>query len=254
MSLTAGAATVSKVGSSTASLDVAVATSGSSPYSYQWYRDVNSGFTPGAGNSIAGATSRHLDDSGLEAGTAYFYKNRVTDSLAAHADSAQVEVDTVAVQDPNQFAETSIAGMLDLRFNPDTVAVQIDDSQVDALPTASAVSIVDDPADGLPKVVGVSGNDDTDFMGFLNYSIKDRQFKAGQRAEISTELNVMFLISTGAISRGHQVCLDTTYDGGVADIDDASAGDVIVGDAYDGADGAGQLIRVKIGPRHQVKA
>lgn len=239
MGLAAGALSKVSVGSTTDSLSSAAATGGTAPYAYQWYRSTTTGFSPGVGNIISGATSLTLSDSGLQPGTTYFYKVVATDNVAATATSAQLEVDTVAVQQPNQFTETPIVGMLDLKFNPDTVSVQIDSSQSGALLAGAAVKIVDS-ADGVPKVVGCAANTDQ-VLGFINFDIKSQSFVAGSRCEISMSQNVVYLVATGAIARGAQVTLDLTYVGGVQS---ANSGDRIVGWAYDKAAGPGQIFRV----------
>lgn len=244
MSVTAGALSKVLIGSDFADLVSAAATGGTGPYTYQWYRSTVSGFTPGVGNAIAGATSLSLHDTGLQESTAYFYKVVATDTGASNATdtSSQLEVDTAGGQQtPNQFLQSPVVGMLDLRFNPDTVSVQIDVSQSSPLLAGSAVKIVDS-ADGVPKVVGCSANSDN-VLGFINFDVKSQQFVAGDRAEISMDQNVMYLVATTAISRGQQVTLDLLYNGGVAA---ANSGDTIVGWAYDKAAGPGQLIRVKL--------
>lgn len=91
-SLIAGTATSSATGATTATVSVVAASGGTSPYTYQWYRSTTSGFTPGGGNIVAGATSLTLNDTGLTTGTTYFYKNVVTDNVSATAISNQVSV------------------------------------------------------------------------------------------------------------------------------------------------------------------
>lgn len=91
---TAGSATSYGSTSSAASLTVGAASGGTSPYTYQWYRSTSSGFTPGGGNIISGATSRDLLDTGLTANTTYYYKNVATDSASATATSSELTVTT----------------------------------------------------------------------------------------------------------------------------------------------------------------
>jgi hypothetical protein len=55
---------------------------GTTGYTYQWYRATTSGFTPGVGNALSGATSttlNHLDTTAV-AGTPSFYKLIASDS------------------------------------------------------------------------------------------------------------------------------------------------------------------------------
>lgn len=244
--LTAGVLSQVSVSSTSDSLSSTAASGGTGPYTQQWYRSTTSGFTPGGGNIISGATALTLNDSGLIPNTTYYYKVVYTDTGHSNdtVTSSQLAVVTAApVLSQNQFAQAPYLGMIDLRFDYNTVSVQIDASQVGALYAGSAVKIVDS-ADGVPKVVGCSANSD-EVLGFINFDIKTVQFLAGSPAEISQAGNVMYLYSTGAISRGVQVQLDLTTNGGVAQISGSSGAD-IVGWAYDKASAAGQLIRVKL--------
>lgn len=69
--------TASFVSASETTINVSTAApgSGTGPFTYQWYRSTTSGFTPGAGNILSGATSTTLaDTASLVSGTVYFYK------------------------------------------------------------------------------------------------------------------------------------------------------------------------------------
>jgi hypothetical protein len=242
MTLTAGALSVVSIGSNSDSLLSAAATSGTAPYTYQWYRSTTTGFSPGVGNLISGATALALSDSGLIPNTQYYYKVVVTDAASATATSSQLSVLTTASSlSPNQFAQSPVLGMVDLRFPYNSVSVQVDSSQATALYQGSAVKMVAS-ADGIPKVVGCSANSD-EVLGFINFDIKTVQFVAGSPAEISMAGNVMYLYATGAINRGTQVTLDLSSPGSVAQLVPSSGADV-VGWAYDQAAAAGALIRV----------
>jgi hypothetical protein len=59
MATTMAAATV-EVGASGVTLVAPAASGGTAPYTYQWYSSTTFGFTPGAGNIVAGATSQRL--------------------------------------------------------------------------------------------------------------------------------------------------------------------------------------------------
>lgn len=248
MSLAVGPITQNSVGATQDSLSCAAATGGTGPYTYQWYRSTTTGFSPGAGSLIAGATSLSLSDSGLIPNTQYFYKVRVTDTGNgnATADSAQLAVTTTSnALSPNQFAQSPIVGQIDMRFDYDTIAVQIDSTQATPLYAGSPVKMVDS-ADGIPKVVGCALDAD-ECLGFINFDIKSVAFNAGDRAEVSQAGNVIYLYATGAIGRGHQVTLDLSVgSGAVQDISNGSSTDNIVGWAFDKAVSAGQLIRVKL--------
>lgn len=242
MATTAGALSQVAVTSTTASLSSAVATGGTGPYTYQWYRSTTSGFTPGGGNILTGETELTLEDTGLIPNTQYYYKVKATDSGAVSDDSDQLAVATAApVLNPNAFAQSPYLGMVDLRFPYNSVSVQIDASQATALYAGAAVTMVDS-AGGVPKVVGCTAEDD-EVLGFINFDIKTVAFVAGVGAEISMAGNVMYLYSTEAIARGVEVTLDLSTNGGVRTAA-GNTGDTIVGWAYDKASAAGQLIRV----------
>ncbi len=58
---------------------VGTGTGGSGAPTYQWYRSTTSGFTPGSGNIVTGATATEIDDSGLTANTVYYYVLQASD-------------------------------------------------------------------------------------------------------------------------------------------------------------------------------
>ncbi len=241
MSLTAGALSQVSVGSNTASLLSAVATSGTAPYAYQWYRSTTNGFTPGAGNLIAGATSLTLNDTGLIPNVTYYYKVVVTDNVSATATSSQLTVVTATASlSQNQFAMAPFLGTIDQRFPYNTSPGLIDVSQATPLYAGSAVKMVDS-VDGVPKLVGCSADSD-EVLGFINFDVKTTAFVAGVACEISKDGNVIYLYATTAIARGAQVQLDV-INGGVAAVTPSSGAD-IVGWAYDKAVSPGTLIRV----------
>lgn len=244
MSLAAGALSQVSVSDTQDSLLSAPATGGTGPYTYQWYRSTTTGFSPGAGNIIAGATSLTLNDTGLIPNTAYFYKVVVTDTGNGNvtANSSQLAVNTLAPQlSQNQFQQSPLLGQIDMRFPYNSISVQIDSTQATGLYFGAAVKMVDSSG-GVPKVVGCAANSD-EVLGFINFNIKTIKFLAGDAAEISMAGNVMYLYATGAIARGVQVSLDLTSNGGVRS-SAGNTGDDIVGWALDKAVNPGDLIRV----------
>lgn len=244
MAVTAGALSQVSVGPTSAILASEAASGGTGPYTYQWYRSQTSGFTPGGGNIISGATSLTLSQSGLIPNTTYFYKVIATDTGDSNATDTSDEltlVTSVPALNPNQFAQSEFLGVIDMRFPYNTVSVQIDASQATPLYAGSAVKMVDS-AGGVPKVIGCSADSD-EVLGFINYDIKTQAFVAGSGAEISMGGNVIYLYSTAAIARGAKVVLTLTTNGGVGPTT-GSSGKCIVGWAYDKASAAGELIRV----------
>lgn len=244
MSLTAGIISQLSVGSNSASLSATAASGGTGPYTQQWYRSTTTGFSPGGGNIIAGATALTLNDSGLIPNTIYYYKVVYTDTGNSNATvtATQLAVTTTPTQlSQNQFAQSPVVGMIDLRFPFNSVSVQIDASQATPLYQGSAVKMVDS-VDGVPKVVGCAAASD-EVLGFINYDIKTVAFLAGAPAEISMGGNVMYLYAGAAIARGAQVINTIVGQGTVLPLVGSGGAD-IVGWAYDKAASAGALIRV----------
>lgn len=242
MATTAGAlSNVSKTSTTVNNLSAA-ATAGTAPYTYQWYRSTVSGFTPGGGNIISGATALSLADTGLIPGTTYYYKVVATDSSATPVTGTSSQLSVLTdppTLSPNQFTQAPYLGQVDLRYANNTVSAQIDVSETNTLYAGQAVKIVDS-ADGVPKVVAVTAITDNVF-GFINYNIKDASYVAGSMVELSMAGNAIYLYSTNAIARGAQVCVAVSTRGGVqASLSTAN----IVGYAFDKATAAGQLIRV----------
>lgn len=248
MSLAAGALSKVQVGANTASLLSAVATGGTGPYTYQWYKSLVTGFSPGAGNIIAGATALALNDSGLTSGTPYYYVVIATDSAAATANSSQLTVATLPGQIQNQFAQSELVGLIDMRVGPTNVlACQVDVSVAAAaapnnvIYPGQGVKIVANTTGGIPKVAPITGKADA-WIGFVRYNIKDQVYTSGQNLEIAMMGSVIWLYATAAITQFAEVCLDSTYVGGVQP---TGATATKVGWAVDGCSAAG-LIRVML--------
>jgi hypothetical protein len=258
MAIAIGSISLVSVGSSTANLLAPAATGGSGAVSYQYYRSTASGFTPGTANAISGATSLSLADSGLTPGTVYYYEIVATDSLGSMASSAQLSVTTSAASpNPNQFALSPFLGMLDLRFNGDTISVEFDPAGSGSLVGGQAVkwsvastqgSGIAGQGNGIPLVVpSLAASDDV--CGYVNYDIKSAVFKPGDRAEISLAGNVMYLYASLAINRGQfltslPAAVAGGCNGGVVPVT-GSSGFPIVGYSLDTGK-IGSLIRVML--------
>lgn len=240
MSLAAGALTKTLIGQSTAILASAVATGGTGPYTYQWYRSTSTGFSPGAGNILTGQTGLSLNDSGLIANTTYFYVVVATDTGNGNAtvNSSQLTVLTQAALLPNQFAQTTVVGMVDMKVgSTNLIAAQVDASVSTQIYPGQAVKIVASTTGGIPKVAPISSKADH-VIGFAAYNIKDSQYLAGQNLEIAMFGTVIWCYATAAITQFAEVCVDPTYVGGVQA---TGATAVWVGWAMDGAAGAGPI-------------
>jgi hypothetical protein len=244
MTYAAGALSKTLVGQSTAVLASAVATGGTGPYTYQWYRSQTTGFTPGAGNILSGQTALTLNDSGLLANNTYFYVVVATDTGNSNvtAQSGQLTVLTEPALSPNQFAQQSVVGLVDMKVGPtNLIAAQVDVSVSTQIYPGQAVKIVANNSGGIPKVAPCSVKSDH-CIGFAAFNIKDIQYVAGQNLEVAMWGTVVWLFATGAITQFAEVCIDPTYVGGVQA---TGATATFIGWAFDGAAAAG-MIRVML--------
>lgn len=248
MALTAGTLSQVSVSANSVSVSSTAATGGTGPYTEAWYISTTSGFSPGSGNLVSGASGLAATITGLIPNTQYYVKVVYTDTGNSNVTvtSTQLALSTTApVLNPNQFAQTQYLGTIDLRFDYNTVSAEIDVSQATPLYAGAAVKIVAyTQPNAAPKVVGCAANSDNVF-GFINFDIKTIAYNAGSLCELSCAGNVMYLYSTAAITQGSQVTLALSTMGGVAQAT-GSSGNTIVGFAYDGAAAAGVLMRVKL--------
>lgn len=255
MALAQGSIQLVSVGATSVSLLSPAATGGSGSVSYQYYRATSSGFTPGSAYEVGG-DSLSLNDEGLTPGTVYYYKIVATDAAMDTASSAQLTVQTSAASpNPNQFAQNPFLGMLDLRFNGDTISVQFDPAGSGSLVGGQAVKFSANSTQGTSLAGAGNGiplvepsDDSADVIaGYVNYDIKSVQFLPGDRLEISMFSNVMYLYATEDIDRGEFVYSlpfgeDGGCNGGVAALT-GSSGFPIVGWAIDTA-AQGTLCRI----------
>lgn len=246
MTYAAGALSKSLVGSSTAVLSSAVATGGTGPYTYQWYRSTTTGFSPGAGTLISGAVALALNDSGLQPGTTYFYVVVATDTGAgsATANSAQLTVVMEVGQNQNQFAMNQIVGLVDMRVGPtNVISAQVDASvgsaaaPLNVINPGQGVKVVASTAGGILKVAPVAAKNDA-CIGFAVYNIKDIQYAPGNNLEVALWGSVIWCMATAAITQFAQVGLDVTYIGGVQPTGNTST---LMGWAFDGCAAAGPI-------------
>ncbi len=247
MSVTAGSLSQVATAATTITVSASAGTGGIAPYTYQWYRSTTSGFTPGGGNIITGATSLTLNDSGLIPNTKYYYEMIVTDSTASTASSSQIAIVTTApVLSQNAFAQVPFVGVVDMTVGSTNVlAAQIDASAgTNLYYPGQFVKIVASTTGGLPKVIGCTTKSDS-AIGAIRFNTKDISYGAGQNCEIALWGTVIWLYATGAITQFAEVCLDTTSPGGVQATGNTAT---FVGTAIDGAAAAATLIRVLLVP------
>lgn len=247
MAFAAGALSKTLVGQSFANLSSAVATGGIGPYTYQWYRSTTSGFSPGAGSLLSGQTALTLADSGLIPGTQYYYLVVATDTGNSNVtvNSSQLSVLTEPSQSPNQFAQTPLIGVVDMKVGTTNImSAIVDSSAANPIFPGQAVKIVSNTSGGVPRVVPVAAKADA-AIGIAIFNIKDLVYNIGQSLEIALWGTVIWQYATGAISQFAEVCLDTTYVGGVQATGSTATA---LGWALDGAGSSGGLVRVMLMP------
>lgn len=248
MSVAAGAVTVVATGGTTATLTSAAASGGTGPYTYQWYRSTTTGFSPGGGNLISGATALTLMDTGLLPNTTYYYVLRATDTGHSNdtADSTQATLTTTPpAQNQNQFTQAPTTGMIDQRYPYNTTPAQISTSVTALLPPGTVVKMVDTEVSSNQVfiVTPVTAITD-DAIGVINYDMKTAYFSGGYMCELSQGGNVVYMIATAAIARGAKVQVDLLTGGGVKTATGVATN--VIGWAFDKATAAGQQIRVKL--------
>lgn len=242
MSLTAGVLSKVLIGQTTASLSTTAASGGTGPYTQQWYRSTTTGFTPGAGNLISGATGLTLADSGLIANTTYYYLVVFTDVGASTTiNSSQLTVLMEPALLQNQFAQSPVIGQVDMKVGTtNLIACQVDASLGSGvIIPGQSVKVVANTVGGTPKVVPCTSKSDP-AIGVAVFSIKDVQFVAGQSLEVALTGSVVWQMATGAVTQFQDVCIDPTYVGGVQATGNTATR---LGWAFDGAASA-QPIRV----------
>ena len=138
---------------------------------------------------------------------------------------------------PNQFSQSQILGMVDMRQAERIISAQADSTSGTLVP-GKIVELIDS-AGGAPKVKESNSNTDTHF-GVVVYSNKDASFVAGDAVEIM-QRGCIIMRATAAIARGAQVKSVVATTGGVATADSASKP---IGWALDKAAADGDLIRV----------
>lgn len=245
MSVTAGALSKVLIGQNTASLSSAVATGGTGPYTYQWYKSTTTGFSPGAGNIISGATALTLVDSGLTGGQTYYYVVVATDTGAGSATSNSTQLTVVMEPAPsqNQFAQSPIVGLVDMKVGPtNLVSAQLPSTFIGPAYPGQFVKISATTGGALLQVVPITSKADA-AIGMIVYNFKDRQYANGEISsgivfEIALFGTVVWAYATGAVTQFAQVCLDSTYVGGVQATGNTATW---VGWAFDGAAAAGPI-------------
>jgi len=141
----------------------------------------------------------------------------------------------------NSFAVTQVAGQPDLQFQGSVVTARVSSNQATALVAGQAVKLENSGLQGLPNVLAITADTDKVF-GIVLRNLKDQTFAAGHTVEIARDQSVVYLPASAAIARGAAVEIDystfqvTTWGGT----------NTCIGEAFDAAVNAGDIIRVWI--------
>lgn len=212
MTLSVGTPSASNITGTSVTMTTTGGAGGTGPYNYQWYQSTTTGFTPGAGNAVAGATGLVLNASGLLLGVDYFFKVIVTDTGNSNATAtssqgaAQLLTYANASPSQNQFAPTANLGLLDELINVNTQPVLFDPAASGTLvPGQAVVTSTTTSSYGTVPVVKPSTALSDVILGFVAYDFKTAVYNPGDRLQIASMLNVIYLQSTAVLTQGNWV-------------------------------------------------
>lgn len=100
MAFAAGTITQISQTYNSAVLSCTPASGGTGPYTYQWYESTVNGFTPGAGNIVAGATALNFSATGLSPSTPYYFVLVATDTGASNVTAPTSQFTTTTYAAP----------------------------------------------------------------------------------------------------------------------------------------------------------
>src|SRR5215217_8653334 len=124
MAITAGTPSLVSVASNMVEVNATAVTGETGPVNYQWYKSTTTGFTPGGGNIISGATTRNYRDSAVWPQTTFYYKLQATDTGAGNTvvtyTPQLVAATPVGTLSLNSFGQQLVLGMTDLKLNMNT--------------------------------------------------------------------------------------------------------------------------------------
>lgn len=144
------------------------------------------------------------------------------------------------MSNPNQFRQSVVKGLADLRMNTNTIPCRVDADQSTALVAGQKVKIKD-VAGGTPVVEAISSDEDKVF-GIVSYNLKDAEFEANAAVEILSYGSVVYVEASAAIARGADVM--PVISGEKVAV--ATAGKSVIGMAIDKAAADGDLIRIMV--------
>ncbi len=147
-------------------------------------------------------------------------------------------------QNPNQFTQSPILGMPDLRSQPNSFFVTINpDSEFTDFQVGTVLKLI--AGTGPAILVDVATPTD-EAIGAIPYNLKKNTFAAGDTVQIFGELSVLYLQTSAAVDRGAKVEFLNT--GGSPTVATVSGSNTVLGVALDQGDDTGAIIRVQIKP------
>jgi hypothetical protein len=176
-------------------------------------------------------------------GVEYYFVCKVTDTGNgnATANSSQLGVQLLTYPSPspsqNQFVQTINLGALDQAMSPNTQAVIFDPGASGTLVAGQAVKVstTTSSSGNVPMVTASTSLSDVVF-GFVAYDFKTAVYNPGDRLQIASAMNVIYLAATSAITQGTPVysAPSGTTLGGVGVVIGAASGSAYpnVGYAY----------------------
>jgi hypothetical protein len=221
-SLANGTLSIGSVGTTTATVIDSGASGGTSPYSYQWYRSTTSGFTPGGGNAVSGATSTTLNDTGLSPSTTYYYVNIVTDSASNTATSSQLTMTTTGSGGSTTFNVTN-ANLFWSQGNWDHLTGGTFGVDTDTMQASAPGAYLKFNVTGTVNLsLGIDNSTNSTFpsgdMPTIRYSINGATFVDTQLSPSATTFVISSSLSTGTIYSLEIYLKATSQTNGYADV------------------------------------
>ena len=145
-------------------------------------------------------------------------------------------------QNPNQFTQTPILGMPDLRSQPNSFFVTLNpDSVFTDFQVGTVLKLI--AGAGPTILVDAAAATDTPYC-VIPYNLKKNTFSPGDTVQVFGDLSVLYLQTSAAVPRGSKVQFLNT--GGSPTVAVRSGSDTVLGLALDEAADAGDIIRVQV--------
>jgi len=145
-------------------------------------------------------------------------------------------------QNPNQFTQTPILGMPDLRQQPNSFFVTLNpDSVFTDFQVGTVLKLI--AGTGPQILVDAAAATDVPY-GVIPYNLKKNTFAAGDTVQLFADSSVLYLQASAAVNRGAKVQFLNT--GGSPTVATRADSNTVLGIALDQAADTGDVIRVQI--------